>query len=178
MKRILFICLALALVLGSAALISNTDVKTARVEQLTGTDLCELAQVNPGAALAASTSYYRYPTTTTGTGAFVGDTITNATNDTVDIPVNLLTDRNWAWSIVCTNLSGTTAVIAIVQEASTTGTAASAVDWDEIGRDTFSATGQDWIRGSHTTGFKHRLILDGSGTQSTRVRTAFVAKPN
>ena len=175
MKRILFSIAVIAAVLVSVVLLSNTDVKTATVAQLSGTDLCELATLAPEAALASASSYYIYPT---GSTTYEGDTITNATNDTVTIPVNLLTDRNWAWSIQATNISGTTAIIAIVQESSYLGTTASATDWDEIGRDTFSATGTDWIRGDHTTGFKHRLILDGSGTQSTRVQTKFVGKPN
>jgi len=180
MKRIFLYLGAFALLLTATVLLtSSADGNTAAADQLSATDLCELASLDLYAAeLAASTAYYRYPTTTSGSSAFVGDTITNATNDTVEIPVNLLTDRNWAWTIVATNISGTTAVIATVEEASTTGTQAAAIDWDVIGRDTFSATGQDWIRGEHTTGFKQRLILDGSGTQSTRIRSAFVAKPN
>lgn len=138
-----------------------------------------ILKLTPTEQAAAASSYYIYPS---GGTTYNGDTITNATNDTVDIPDRLLNDRNWAWTITATNISGTSSVIAIVQEASTTGAASTAIDWDEIGRDTFapggSATVSDWIRGEHTTGFRHRLILDGSGTQSTRVQTKFVAKLN
>ena len=175
MKRILFSLAAFALVLCSVALLSNADKRTATVEQFAATDLADLAKVNPQEAEAAASSYYIYPT---GSTTYEIDTVTNATNDTVTIPVNLLTDRNGVWSIQCTNLSGTTAIIAIVEESTYLGTTSSATDWHEIGRDTFSATGKDWIFLDHTTGFKQRLILDGSGTQSTRVQSKFVGKAN
>ena len=175
MKRILFSIAAIAAVLGSVVLLSNTDVKTATVEQLTGTDLEKLAYQDPATGLVAASSYYIYPT---GATTYEIDTVTNATNDTVTIPVNLLTDRNGAWSIQATNISGTTSIIAIVQESTYLGTTASATDWHEVTRDTFAATGNDWLFFDNITGFKMRLILDGSGTQSTRVQTKFVGKPN
>lgn len=180
MERILFSLAAITAVLVSVVLVSSTDVRTATVEQMQGTDLANLAMLNTEDAEAAASSYYIYPT---GSTSYEGDTISNTTNDTVTIPVNLLTDRNWAWAITASNISGTSAVIVIVQEASYLGTTSSAFDWDEIGRDTFapgsSATVSDWIRGDHTTGFKQRIIIDGyTGTQSTRIRSKFIGKPN
>lgn len=175
MKRILFICLALAAVLGSAALLSNTNVKTAAVEQLAGTDLAELAQYDPNAALAAASSYYIYPS---GTTEYEIDTITNATNDTVTIPVNLLSNREGCWWITCTAISGTIGVTATVQESSYLGTTSSAFDWATVSTAaSISAAGVTQICFNRTQGFKQRLILDGTGTQSTRFRTKFVAKP-
>ena len=115
MKRIILICLALAAVVVSASLLSSTDVRTATVEQMQGTDLANLAMLSTEDAEAAASSYYIYPT---GSTSYEVDTISNTTNDTVTIPVNLLTDRNWAWAITATNISGTSAVIVAVQEAS------------------------------------------------------------
>jgi hypothetical protein len=176
MKRIIFICLALAAVLGSVALLSSTDMRTATASQLAGTDLAYLAQVSPAAAAeAASSAYYIYPT---GATSYEGDTITNTTNDTVTVPVNLLTNREGCWWVTSNNISGTTAVIAIVQETSYLGTTSSAFDWTEVGRDTTATSETMQICFNRTEGFKQRLILDGyTGTQSTRIRTKFVAKP-
>jgi len=175
MKRILFSLAALAAVLASAALISNTDVKTATVEQLSGTDLARLARINADEAEVAASSYYIYPT---GGTSYEGDTISNTTNDTVTIPVNLLSNREGCWWITSTNISGTTAVIAIAQEASYIGTVGSAFDWYEVGRDTIAGTDVSKICFDRITGYKMRLILDGyTGTQSTRIRTKFSAKP-
>ena len=175
MKKIVFLFGALVTLIVCVALISGTDKNTVAVSDLVNTDLKKMVVQDPQTAALAASSYYIYPT---GGTTYEIDTVTNATNDTVTIPVNLLTDRNGAWSVQATNISGTTSIIAIVQESTYLGTTSSATDWHEVTRDTFAATGNDWLFFDNITGFKMRLVLDGSGTQSTRVQTKFVAKPN
>lgn len=176
MKRFIFPLVAIVAVLVSVVMLSNTDVKTAAVEQLAGTDLAEQAKTSPDAALAAASSYYIYPT---GATDYEIDTITNATNDTVTIPINLLSNREGCWWITCTAISGTIGVTATVQESSYLGTTASAFDWATVSSAaSISAAGVTQICFNRTQGFKQRLVLDGTGTQSTRFRTKFVAKPN
>lgn len=109
---------------------------------------------------------------------FTADTITNAENDTIAIPAQFLD----AWVPVAfletTQLSGTQAINLIIQESSTlTGT----TNWISV--DTIALSGSAdldrlpypsapyWIRG-----LRARVIIDGSGTQSTRYTGRFVAK--
>lgn len=113
---------------------------------------------------------YAFPT-----GASTVDTLTNAGNDTLTIPVNLFSLWNYNWTVQATNISGTTSIIAILQEKNYYGTA----NWYEVERDTISATGDIRLSGLYgdgtggsglVEGQNQRLILDGSGTQSTQYK--------
>lgn len=112
------------------------------------------------------------------TREFTADTITNAENDTISIPAQFLD----AWVPVAfletTQLSGTQAINLIIQESSkTTGT----TTWVSV--DTIALSGSAdadrlsypaapyWVRG-----LRMRIIIDGSGTQSTRYTGRVIAK--
>lgn len=92
-------------------------------------------------------------------------TITNAGNDTLSIPVTLSSLWTYNYVINAAQTSGTTAIIAIVQENNAT----SGAIWYESQRDTLAGAGtlrlytQDI--GTHVLGSRQRVILDGSGTQ-------------
>jgi hypothetical protein len=111
----------------------------------------------------ASSTFYSYS---------VSDTITNTEIDTITIPVSLLSPWSGYWSIVATNLSGTTYILPTVLQA------ASSTDYTSIATlDTLNVNGlvqsyEDAIIG----GTKYRLVLTGVGTQSTRYTAYFVAK--
>jgi hypothetical protein len=99
------------------------------------------------------------------------DTITDAEIDTLMPDFRFWSHWAYHYTIDVDNISGTTNIIAILQERSgdTTG------DWFEVGRDTLSAAGT--IRLPLTTdtdpqkgqvqGRRQRLIIDGAGTQSS-----------
>jgi hypothetical protein len=103
------------------------------------------------------------------------DTIANAANDTLTFAPNLISKWIYNHTVDVTSLSGTVNIIAILQENNerTGGT------WYEVERDTLAAAGQIRLHGaynasknSQVTGFvkglRQRLVLDGSGTQSSR----------
>ena len=109
---------------------------------------------------------------------FTADTITNAENDTINMSVQFLD----AWVpnafLETTQLSGTQAINLIIQENSKlTGT----TGWISV--DTVALSGSSdldrlsypsapyWVRGQ-----RMRIIIDGSGTQSTRYTGRVIAK--
>lgn len=112
------------------------------------------------------------------TREFTADTITNAENDTINMPAQFLD----AWVpnafLETTQLSGTQAINLIIQENSKlTGT----TGWVSV--DTVALSGSSdvdrlsypaapyWVRG-----LRMRIIIDGSGTQSTRYTGRVIAK--
>lgn len=112
------------------------------------------------------------------TREFTADTITNAENDTISIPAQFL--DAWVPNVFLetTQLSGTQAINLIIQENSKlTGT----TGWVSV--DTVALSGSSdadrlsypaapyWVRG-----LRMRVIIDGSGTQSTRYTGRVVAK--
>lgn len=99
------------------------------------------------------------------------DTITDAENDTLSVSPNLISFWTYNHTIDITSLSGSVSIIAILQENNerTGGT------WYEVERDTATGAGQLRLHGADTPsglgyvkGIRQRLILDGSGTQSTK----------
>lgn len=124
--------------------------------------------------VGSAANYYMYPSTATG---FTTDTITDAENDTLYLGSNLISRWSYNWHINTTQLSGTESIIAIVQETNNASSSQSTpTDWIEVDRDTLTANEDLRITGDIIYGIKQRLILDGSGTQSTRYLVKFVAK--
>lgn len=125
--------------------------------------------------IASSTAnYYLYPVSATG---YTSDTITNAENDTLTLGANLLSRWSYCWHINTTQLSGTESIIAIVQETNNASSSQSTpTDWLEVDRDTLTANEDLRITGEVVYGAKQRLILDGSGTQSSTYSVKFVGK--
>lgn len=103
--------------------------------------------------------------------ATVADTLTDTENDTITHSTRFISLWTQNHTVDIVSLSGSVSVIAILQEnnARTGGT------WYEVERDTASAAGQIRLHGGSTSntglsyvkGLRQRLILDGSGTQST-----------
>lgn len=97
--------------------------------------------------------------------SWTGDTITNAANDTLSLPVTLSSLWTYNYVLNATQASGTTSIIMIVQENNaTTGSI-----WYESGRDTLAGAGTIRVNttdiSTHVLGSRQRVILDGSGTQ-------------
>lgn len=103
-------------------------------------------------------------------------TITNAGNDTLTVPVNLISLWSYNWVVTATQTSGTTDIIAILQESNATSGAV----WYEVERDTISGPGTVRLFGDGTNnyvyGLRQRLILDGSGTQVSPFATKLTLK--
>lgn len=114
---------------------------------------------------APSANIYQY--------VFTSDTITNTEADTLLIPTTLISRWGYNWTISTTQLSGTQNLSCQLQESNTrTGT-----DWIAVGSPvtTSGSTDLDRAVGEFVYGVRQRLIITGSGTQSTRytVTTTF-----
>ena len=106
---------------------------------------------------SGSTGQYYRPT-------IAVDTLTNAETITVSIPQNLLSEYTYCYQLVRTNISGTTNILAVIDESSNTSGSA---DWKAI--DTISGTsGIGRATGDEVYGVRHRVRLVGTGTQSTQ----------
>jgi hypothetical protein len=112
----------------------------------------------------AAPAYYFYEPT--------DDTITNTEIDTLTVPYGFWSHWNYQTTVDFTNLSGTTDVIAIIQERN----GQNGGTWYEVDRDTIAATGQLRFPSANNTqvidkdkvqGRKVRIILDGGGTHAT-----------
>lgn len=97
--------------------------------------------------------------------AFPSDTITDTEADTLLIPVRLLSRWGYNWTISTTQLSGTQNLSCQLQESNTyTGS-----DWIDVGSPVTTSGAADLDRaiGEFVYGVRQRLIITGSGTQST-----------
>lgn len=109
--------------------------------------------------------------------AFTKDTITNAANDTLNLNFILASPYQYAAQVRMTNISGTRNVKFYLQQTAATGsnrwmTVDSAI--------TSGSTINDYLmRGANTWGNKYRIIVDGTGTQSTAYQVdAYFKKTN
>jgi hypothetical protein len=102
------------------------------------------------------------------------DTITNAANDTLALPAtDVQSNYEWAYFITRTSISGT-ANIAVAVQAS--GVRSGNTDWTQVGV-TSATTATNEVVGSTTFhGRRHRIIVDGTGTQSTSYKITAVLK--
>ena len=117
----------------------------------------------PNADYQTSAPFYSYS---------LSDTITNTENDTVEIPARLVSDWSGGWHVQATSLSGTVQLANTVEESlSYNGT-----DWVSVDTLNNSAAGTKRAEQDRVYGFRQRLVIDGSGTQSTRYTVYFVAK--
>jgi hypothetical protein len=111
----------------------------------------------------ASSVFYSYSIT---------DTITNTEIDTINIPVSLVSKWSGYWSIVGTNLSGTSYIMPTVLQAASSTDFTNVATLDTINSNGYVQSNEDAIIG----GTKYRLILTGVGSQSTKYTAYFVAK--
>lgn len=107
---------------------------------------------------------------------FTADTITDAENDTLAFPFNVFSSYSSLYQLVRTNLSGTTNVsVTLQQSALTSGN----TDWVTVATTSGTGATAEALTLNPTYGVRYRLIVDGSGTQSTRyVITAVLKKTN
>ena len=111
----------------------------------------------------ASSTFYSYS---------VSDTITNTEIDTITIPVSLLSPWTGYWSVVATNLSGTSKILPTVLQAASSTDYVNVNTMDTLKSGSLVKSYEDDLIG----GTKYRLVLTGFGTQSTRYTAYFVAK--
>jgi len=105
--------------------------------------------------------------------------ITNAENDTIAIPAQLLDEWTPSVYLETTRASGTMAINLILQENSRlTGTTKwVSVDTVTIGNAATGFTRLDYpFAPYHMRGQRARVIVDGSGTQSVTYTGIFIAK--
>lgn len=112
---------------------------------------------------------------------FTADTITDAENDTLAISPALISNWFYNWTLRVTQATGTKNVIFILQESNER----SGDSWYEVERDTATGSGETIVRlygsglSGRVSGVRQRVILDGSGTQSsTYVVKATLKKDN
>lgn len=107
------------------------------------------------------------------TYTFAADTITDSESDTLLLPADFVSPWSYAYHVAMNSLSGTDTLAFVVQESlQKTGNA----DWVTIATGAGSADVSTRITGALMYGRRQRIIINGSGTQSTRYSITFVAK--
>lgn len=95
------------------------------------------------------------------------DTLTNAANDTLTLPVTLLSPFEGVFQIVRTSISGTANVALKVEQSNTlTGN----TDWVSVSTGSGTGATTEALQLTSMNGLRYRVILDGTGTQSTSYR--------
>lgn len=125
---------------------------------------------------------YRYSSPSVTTDR---DTITNTAADTIAIPPTLISLWTYNTVINTTQVSGTTSVIAVLQESAD----GSGSIWYEVERDTVATNGTIRLHGApevaldvysdrlgYVKGVRQRYILTGVGTHVTAYRLSTVLK--
>lgn len=96
------------------------------------------------------------------------DTISNALNDTLYLPARLtplLSDFQVCYSLIRTSISGTANVAGKVEEtAYPTGTV---TDWVSKATTAATTATAEHLVLTHVYGMRQRIVIDGTGTQST-----------
>lgn len=123
----------------------------------------------PTASIMTTTDEIGVVTTTyapsgTFTKAYPSGSIVNAENDTITIPETLASAYQYSYQIRVTPVSGTKDIEARLEQIGAIGS----TRWMPVDSVTFSGTGiiNLVLKNANTWGVKHRLILDGTGTQS------------
>ena len=115
-----------------------------------------------------------YAPSKTATYTWTLDTITNAANDTLTLPFgNVLSNYEWAYFVTRTNISGTTNIAVAVQAS---GRQSGDTDWTQVGVTSATTATNEIISGTSFHGLRHRIIVDGTGTQSSSYRITAVMK--
>lgn len=115
-----------------------------------------------------------YATSKTATYTWTLDTLTNAANDTLTLPFgNVLSNYEWAYFVTRTNISGTTNLAVSVQAS---GVKTGDTDWTQVGVTSATTATNEIVSGTSFHGLRHRVIVDGTGTQSSSYRITAVLK--
>lgn len=112
----------------------------------------------------APSGYYRYAVT---------DTITNAEKDTLLLPVTFFSRYTYCVQGVRTSLSGTHNVKFVLQQANTT---TGNTDWLSVDSTSTTSATIGLLQGAEMYGVRYRLLVNGSGTQSSRYVINFTMK--
>lgn len=107
---------------------------------------------------------------------FTTDTITDDEADTLTVSSPLLSNLQYSWAVTSTSLSGTDAVAIRVEESNTTS--GTPTDWHVVGTNAIATDTTVTVQGASVYGVKQRIILTGSGTQSTQYKLSAVYKHN
>lgn len=101
------------------------------------------------------------------------DTIANAANDTLALGSNILSNYEWSYHITRTSISGTANIAVTVQSSGlTTGND----DWVTVATTSATTATNEILSGVSFYGVRHRLIVDGTGTQSSSYKITGVLK--
>ena len=103
------------------------------------------------------------------------DTISNAANDTLTVPWVLQSRYTGALQITRTNISGTTNLSVVIQ-TSVTGASSSDATWVTVATSAGTGATTELLTLAETYGQRHRIIVDGSGTQSSSYRLSWLSK--
>lgn len=104
---------------------------------------------------------------------FTPDTITNTESDTLLLPADFVSPWSYVYQVVMDSLSGTDTLSFIIQESVLRS---GNTDWVTVATGAGSASVRTRITGALMYGRRQRIIVNGSGTQSTRYSITFLAK--
>lgn len=103
------------------------------------------------------------------------DTITNAANDTLTLPWTMQSRYTGALQITRTNISGTTNIAVSIQ-ASVTSASSTDVTWVTVATTSATTATAELLTLAETYGQRYRIIVDGTGTQSSSYRLSWLGK--
>lgn len=103
------------------------------------------------------------------------DTITNAANDTLTVPFTMQSRYTGALQITRTNISGTTNLAVSIQ-ASVTNSTSTDVTWVTVATTSATTATAELLTLAETYGQRYRIIVDGTGTQSSSYRLSWLSK--
>lgn len=103
------------------------------------------------------------------------DTIANAANDTLTVPFTLQSRYTGALQITRTNISGTTNLAVSIQ-ASVVGATSTDVTWVTVATTAATTATAELLTLAETYGQRYRIIVDGTGTQSSSYRLSWLSK--
>lgn len=152
-KALIILGVACSVFLGMAALLSFKGEETASQPRE--------SVVEP----MASPSLY--------TKDFSLDTITNAANDTLALGANILSNYEWSYHIIRTNISGTTNIAVAIQAS---GNTSGDTDWVTVATTSATTATNEILSGVSFYGLRHRVIVDGTGTQSSSYKIKAILK--
>ena len=104
---------------------------------------------------------------------FTPDTITNTERDTLLLPADFVSPWSYLYQIAIDSLSGTDTLSFTVQESALKS---GNTDWVNVATGAGSRGNPARITGALMYGRRQRIIVIGSGTQSTRYSITFLAK--
>lgn len=103
------------------------------------------------------------------------DTITNAANDTIVLPWTFQSRYTGALQITRTNISGTTNLAVSIQ-ASVTSSSGTDATWVTVATTSATTATAELLTLAETYGQRYRIIIDGTGTQSSSYRLSWLSK--